>query len=98
MTHTPGEWGYDGTGCIYSHSLPREDCVIAELQQASEDWEADGHLLAAAPELLAALRQAKSELLDLYEEAHPDDESDNSVTAAIDRAIAAIKKAEGRSE
>ncbi len=63
-----------------------------------EEWQAMVDLVAAAPELLAALRQAKSELMDLYEEAYPDDESDNSVTAAIDRAIAAIKKAEGRSE
>jgi hypothetical protein len=63
-----------------------------------EEWQAMVNLVAAAGELLAALRQANDELIDLYEEAYPDDESDNSVTAAIDRAIRAIKKAEGRGE
>jgi hypothetical protein len=51
---------------------------------------------AAAPELLAALRAVKSECIDMYEECYPNDEDDNDVTAAIDMAIAAIAKAEGR--
>jgi NAD(P)H-dependent FMN reductase len=53
-------------------------------------------LLAAAPELLASLKAAKNELIDLYEAAYPDDESENDTTAVIDRVIAAIDAAEGR--
>lgn len=59
MTHTPGPWGYDGTGCVYSDALPKDDCVIAELLYADGDWEADGRLMAAAPEMLAALCEAR---------------------------------------
>ena len=44
-------------------------------------------LLAAAPEMLASLKAAKNELIDLYE---------NETTAVIDRVIAAIDAAEGR--
>ncbi len=54
--------------------------------------------LLAAPELLAVLRDCTSELIDLYEQLYPDDESDNDTTAVIDRAIAAIATAEGRDE
>ena len=55
-------------------------------------------LFEAAPEMLAVLRDAKSELIYLYEEVYPDDESDNDTTEVIDRVIAAINKAEGRVE
>ena len=60
MAHTPGPWGYDGTGCVYSDALPKDDCVIAELLYADGDWEADGRLMAAAPELLRLLREGSS--------------------------------------
>ena len=87
MTHTPGPWGYDGTGCVYSHALPKDDCVIAELLYADGDWEADGRLMAAAPELLAALK------------AHVPwrDEPVQGWRGWTD-AVRAIAKAEGRSE
>lgn len=52
-------------------------------------------LFSAAPNLLAALKMAKDELIDLYEEAYSADETDNDITEAIDAAIAAIAKAEG---
>ena len=52
-------------------------------------------LIAAAPEMLACLREAKAELLDLYEAAYPDDESDNDTTRVIDRVIEVISKATG---
>jgi uncharacterized coiled-coil DUF342 family protein len=57
-----------------------------------------GRLKAQRDELLAALREAKSELIGLYEDAYPEDESDNETTGVIDRIIAAIAKAEGRAE
>lgn len=54
------------------------------------------NLVAAAPSLLAALREAKSELIELYERAYPEDESDNDTTRVIDAVVNAIAKAEGR--
>jgi hypothetical protein len=64
---------------------------------AKDDGEAtdNARLIAAAPELLMSLRAALNELIELYEEAYPDDESDNDTTVAIDAGLAAIAKAEG---
>lgn len=50
---------------------------------------------AAAPAMLAALRDARDTLIDLYDEYYGDDESDNEVTEVIDKVIATIKLAEG---
>jgi hypothetical protein len=88
MTHTPEPWGYDGTGCIYSDALPRGECVIADMQDGSTDWEADAWLMAAAPELLAAARLANQELIDLGQ--------GSSGSRALPALWAAIAKAEGR--
>ena len=55
-------------------------------------------LLAAAPKMLDALREARDCLVEMYEAAYPNDESDNDVTDVIDWVISAIAKAEGRSE
>jgi hypothetical protein len=57
--------------------------------------DANMRLCAAAPALLAALRKAKSRLIELYEEAHPNDEPTNDTSRAIDCAIAAISLAGG---
>lgn len=53
-------------------------------------------LLAAAPVMLDALREARDTLVEMYEAAYPDDESDNDVTDTIDMVLEAIAKAEGR--
>jgi hypothetical protein len=52
-------------------------------------------LIAAAPTMLAALLEARHTLIEMYEELYPIDESDNDVTATIDKVIAAIKQARG---
>jgi hypothetical protein len=59
----------------------------------TEEDRANGRLIAAAPELLDALRNAKDELISLYERLYPDDESENDTTLVIDQAIAVIEKA-----
>lgn len=90
MSHTAGQWAYDGTGCVYSDSLPRGECVVAELSHGSSDWSADGALLSSAPDLLAAARLANQELLDLGQ--------GSSASPALRALWAAIAKAEGRTD
>ncbi len=55
-------------------------------------------LLAVASEMLAALEDAKEELIYLYEQGYPNDASANETTATIDRVIAVISKARGEEE
>jgi len=62
----------------------------------TDEDRANGRLIAAAPELLEALRNTKDELITLYERLYPNDETENDTTLVIDRAIAAIAKATGR--
>jgi hypothetical protein len=90
MGHTPGPWGLDGTGSIYSDALPRSACLVANLESDSDDWAADGALISAAPDLLAAARLANQELLDLGQ--------GSSASPALRALWMAIAKAEGRSE
>jgi hypothetical protein len=59
----------------------------------TDEDRANGRLIAAAPELLEALRNTKDELISLYERLYPDDESENDTTLVIDHAIATIEKA-----
>ena len=68
---------------------------IMQHATTDEQWQSIIDLIAAAPEMLACLREAKAELLDLYEAAYPDDESDNDTTRVIDRVIEVISKATG---
>jgi len=58
--------------------------------------EANARLIAAAPEMLAALRAARDDLSDLLEVAHLTDEGEADTTEVLDQVIAAIAKAEGR--
>lgn len=101
--HTPGPWRQHSQApdriivngsCVYRV----RDMTVNEDGQYGRPNPADVALMAAAPELLAALRAARDELISLYEQLFPDDESDNETTAAIDAALAAIAKAEGRGE
>jgi len=55
-------------------------------------------VLMAAPELLEALRLARDDLSDLLEAADLTDEGVADTTEVLNKVIAAIAKAEGRSE
>jgi hypothetical protein len=103
QTHTPGPWGYDRvTGDIF-----REDGDLFETiatididDVAAEEYDPNLYLIAAAPELLAALVN----ITDLADEAvtereHSDDPEDREMAAQFRRdvsaAYAAITKAKG---
>ena len=75
--------------------MPYPDSEYPSILRGRDKRESQ-RLLAAAPELLDALREARDTLTELYEYAYPGDESDNDVTETIDMVIAAIAKAEGR--
>lgn len=103
MAVIPGQWYTDGPTQFHRWFVKSDDngteYMVAKCWGDGDgDDESTARLIAAAPDLLAALRLVKAELIDQYEENYPDDESDNDVTEAIDAAIAAIAKAEGRGE
>jgi len=86
-THTPGPWFF-GTGWIGAGEI-REGRVIARVDNYPYgDSEANIRLLAAAPELLEALRAAIEVLR--WEESGGKEER------VYDAAVSAIAKAEGR--
>jgi protein required for attachment to host cells len=101
--HTPGPWTAEPPG-IYGYgadddkywAVQTEAERIALVVTAPDDvGEYDALLIAAAPDMLGALRAAKDELISMYEQLFVDDESDNDTTRVIDRVIATINKAEG---
>ena len=98
--HTPGQWGwtYDGSG---DYSLgPKDDPQVGPVahvytRHQSEQCEADVTLLAAAPDLLAALKVITDQYVSLVASGdcgNWDAERDDQVVLAR----AAIAKAERR--
>lgn len=94
--HTPGPWethfGFDETGypCFFIHGMSgdakRDHAVLAN----------DAHLIAAAPDLLAALKEALSELATEYPIASRIAGNWPEMVPVFERINAAIAKAEGR--
>ena len=82
-THTPGPWHYetgDDGAVIYT------GFTIAKIPIDGSDWQSNAHLIAAAPDLLAALEAA----LTAVEYYHEHEGCD----AMLDQARAAIAKAQ----
>ena len=103
MAHTPGPWDLDDdTMEVFSSAIGQESGWIASVigndgngrPLPQEEIASNARLIAAAPEMLSVLRTALNELVCLYEEVYPDDESDNDTTAAIDAITDVIAKAE----
>ncbi len=69
MKHTPGPWNFDAYGEVFHIS---NNGFVASVYGKTEN-EANARLIAAAPELLEALRLAEQVLLDEYgpEFTHP---------------------------
>ena len=88
MGHTPGPWRAVGSEVVWLH-CPGDQCVVADVLY--EEYAADARLIAAAPELLAVLREL----------VHYDEGSSEQGSYGYEvllRCKAAIAKAEGRSE
>ena len=73
---------------------PEADDGCGEEIITDED-RANGYLIAAAPDMLEALQEARDELINLYERVYPNDESENGTTEIIDYVIATIEQARG---
>jgi hypothetical protein len=88
--HTPGPWFLNGPWNIYADRTAQQmrgKCVAQIVKQGNtEEREANARLIAAAPELLAALES-------LVSDAYLSLPNGNASTKAIDYARAAIAKA-----
>jgi hypothetical protein len=94
--HTSGPWTVDGppwNQIVWSDAENRV-CFLAHTNGLDDDRDiATGHLIAAAPELLDALKS----LVYAYGANSAEPEmAFKAITAQIDKAAAAIAKAEGR--
>ena len=91
MRHTPGPWSFDGD---YVESLALlKPLSVATLADCGHSTEGNGILIAAAPELLAALHQVLDVLI-----LRMDWQSITGLEDAVELATEAINKAEGRVE
>ncbi len=89
--HTPGPWAYDGVSAI--RTADGEPIAELEIENAVDDRiDADAYLIAAAPDLLAALKRFRTKV---YNAAIGSGMDDEWATEACSLADAAIDKAEG---
>lgn len=84
--HTPGPWWVDDNGCVAAgHGDTYETIAIMHDWQGDSEREANARLIAAAPELLEALRAVLDEI--------DENECGQSLSVRIGKARAAIAKA-----
>jgi len=91
--HTPGPWGVerDRDGDLIVSQPGNDGQVIVSMRGADgPEWDANARLIAAAPDLLAALRI----ITEWDPAASPNEPGGMSIMDAIDIAQAAIRKAE----
>jgi hypothetical protein len=101
MKHTKGSWYHMDTpamrslfnGCSVIVSEHIEDAIIATIAEDVQGWEANGAILAAAPELLEALVRAERKLSAYVGVCKGDKELTDTI---LPMSRAAIAKAEGR--
>ena len=94
--HTPGPWAFDGDFTIHTaDDVAARIAVVCTDNVDDAQVKADGHLIAAAPDLLAALKQFRTKA---YNAAIGSGMDDEWATAACSLADAAIAKAQGGTE
>ena len=100
--HTPGPWcvrniptGQRYIGPSADGSAPTVACVLLRANVPDDRLAADARLVAAAPDLLAALRTALTqlELLGGVRRTHPNEGQDEIHAAVLETIDAAIAKA-----
>jgi hypothetical protein len=99
--HTSGPWtiecGKNYSNEIVGKSKTGKDWVLARTTAAKvgrDQEEANAYLIAAAPDLLEALKEIKN----LIEQIYGDGITESNATPELLKARAAIAKAEGRGE
>lgn len=101
--HTPGPWAVCETLCKGNRVLGvtvddgKSGFPIAELSNTSGRDRADARLIAAAPDMLAALKNIGALLGENYRNSKKSSLHDDDLWAAFSHVIAAVAKAEGRS-
>lgn len=95
MSHTPGPWTHAGQGDITGIEDNGAGCGMVDvcavyLRTVPGRFEANAHLIAAAPDLLAACKAVMHDYENFLWECRPLSES-----PCIEVVLAAIKKAEG---
>jgi hypothetical protein len=92
--HAPGPWRVKANGPSYNiTSEARDDphmILVGMVYNEPEEHSANARLIAAAPDLLDALKR----VVDKYEECNPNDVAHSRRTCPYCRARAAITKAE----
>ena len=94
--HTPAPWNIAvGYSAQYHYITVPDVGVVAEVHKQSRNAEANARLIAAAPELLEALRDTCNTLYALRDHAIEQGLQASVEQMAIDKIIAAIAKAKG---
>jgi hypothetical protein len=96
---TPAPWwaeGLPGQVVIY-HRAPGRARIVAEVSRTEPGWKANAHILAAAPDLLAAAEQARAAFFMLADTAGdvPEWNKGGIAYEASRKIITAIVKAKG---
>ena len=91
--HTPGPWGLDGN-LIEGPDGERVACITAYSRRTPKQ-KANARLIAAAPDLLEALRGMMDAYMDLCDENEPNYRSYEFRQSKWEAARAAIAKVEG---
>mgnify|MGYP000990437160 CR=1 FL=1 len=95
--HTPGPWIVDTDYIIQDGGTSDENTISIVGDQ--EEWKANAHLIAAAPELLDALDEAQQFILNGIQYGYinmPDKDCGDSALETPAKIEAAIKKARGQ--
>lgn len=95
--HTPGPWGFASDGSIRSNHTPTNNyqseyiCSLLHYRDDRQDEKvANGHVLVAAPDLLAALEEMLAEY-EGYSDGWEDDSAAHAICASAKAAIAKAK-------
>ena len=95
--HTPGPWDVVVRGWRSTFTITHPPFgVLGEVAEVYQ--EADARLIAAAPDLLEALREAVIEIASVAGAVTPTTDMVINAHDCLKRAMAAIAKAEGRTE